>query len=98
MSSNLDARLTRLEQRPQASRATWRKYLAEIFAAPEYDAHRAQLVEALCSDMPRYTFDTPTALYIVSWHNRGEGTAPHVKRILLTGDGEPVPLPPGVIG
>lgn len=97
MGGDLDTRLTRLEQRPQASRATWRATLAAYFAAPEYDAHREQLIAALTSDMPRYTFDTPTALYVVSWPARAEGGAPHVKRILLGTEDAPVPPPPGVL-
>lgn len=96
MGGDLDSRLTRLERQPQSSRATWRAYLAAFFAAPEYAAHREQLIAALISDMPRYTFSTPTASYIIAWPTRAEGGEPSVKRILLVGDGEDVPLPPGV--
>jgi hypothetical protein len=53
-------------------------YLAEYFAAPQYDGHRAAIIAALCGDEPRYRFrqqeegdppDHPSS-YQITWPDR----------------------------
>lgn len=61
-------------------RAQWRAYLAARFAAEEYDEHRANIIEHLCSDFPQYSFVSGELAYVVSWWTR-DRQAPAVVRI-----------------
>ena len=79
----LAARLAKLERQPRARASEWRALLAECFTGPEYDAVREDLIAALCSENPAYTFTGPhpdnrpgeLALYHVSWSARSDRTA-----------------------
>lgn len=80
-------RVKRLERAlPSNPRAQWRAYLAQCFAGPEYAEHREAIIEALCSDMPQYSFtgyapDSPDEYtgYCVSWWMRDKGDPPLVR-------------------
>lgn len=86
--SNLPGRLARIERHmvgnlpgSQRQRAQWRAELAERFADAKYDAHRAELIDALCSDTPHYEMHTPAELHglpatehhFISWYDRDAG-------------------------
>jgi hypothetical protein len=57
----------------------WRGYLAPYCAAPEYDAHRVAILQALCGPDPRFIFEAPDlgyaegrAVYVVTWRQQVE--------------------------
>lgn len=73
--SLLARRVRKLERAIQPDkRIHWRAYLAECFAAPEYDEHRAAILEALCREddgeaCPCYSFTSAAAgyHYFIQW-------------------------------
>lgn len=80
--TSLARRVRHLERTIQPDqKSQWRAYLERTFADPEYDEHRAALIEALLTDSPQYTFKSADYGYVVSWWRR-ERLAPVVIRLL----------------
>lgn len=72
-SVSLAKRVRRLERSIQPEKETaWRAYLAQYFAGNEYDEHREHIIDALCSDDPRYSFTTEAdnRYYLINWPYR----------------------------
>lgn len=88
----LARRLARLARHIPVDRAAeWRAYLAEYFAAGEYDAVRGELIAALCSARPGFygfglasdaTHDGQPCAYLISWCDRAEGRPPVVHQVV----------------
>lgn len=69
--TSLSKRVRHLERAIKPDqKAQQRAYLERCFAGPEYDDHRAALIEALLSDFPQYDFIEGETAYLVSWWQR----------------------------
>jgi hypothetical protein len=81
MPNNLDSlarRVARLEQLipVDATRQQWRRDLAILFSAAEYDAVRAALIDALCADGPSPQYLARLAdgsVELIAWPGRARG-------------------------